>query len=372
MDTAPKQIFTKLAGACLAGGSTFLGWRRTTAKTAPTTTSEPASALGRALVRSAAHERILLLYIVGLFVAVLHGTASQRGSAELLLALDFGLLLLAIVMVRGPLLSNRFGVALVSRLIVFGGLIGSFFQLDVILTAARTSTVDLTLHAIDLTVFGFEPATVLDQYVTHGTTEWFSFFYFSYFVLLAVHVLPFMFVERRLDLVAEFALGMVVVYCVGQLTYVIVPGFGPYRSLTFTHELEGGRFWHLVQSGATAVNESMRTDIFPSLHTGGPTFLSLFSFRHRARLPFRYTWPVTSFFTTQIIIATMFLRWHYLIDVVAGITLAVVAVKVGARASREAQTRLSAGLSALWTPLTLSGVVPPAPRPQAIEARSID
>jgi membrane-associated phospholipid phosphatase len=38
--------------------------------------------------------------------------------------------------------------------------------------------------------------------------------------------------------------------------------------------------------------------------------------------PFKYTWYFAAFFASQIIIATMFLRWHYLIDICAGITLA--------------------------------------------------
>jgi membrane-associated phospholipid phosphatase len=63
-------------------------------------------------------------------------------------------------------------------------------------------------------------------------------------------------------------------------------------------------------------------DIFPSLHTAAPLFIALFSFRHRALIPFRYTWPLVLFFSLNIIIATMFLRWHWIIDVVAGVAVA--------------------------------------------------
>jgi PAP2 superfamily len=70
-------------------------------------------------------------------------------------------------------------------------------------------------------------------------------------------------------------------------------------------------------------------DIFPSLHTAVPTFFALFAFRYRhVQWPFRYTWPVMAFCASQIIGATMFLRWHYLIDIIAGVTLAVLAVTV--------------------------------------------
>jgi membrane-associated phospholipid phosphatase len=63
-------------------------------------------------------------------------------------------------------------------------------------------------------------------------------------------------------------------------------------------------------------------DIFPSLHTGAPTFFAIFAFVHRKKMPFKYTWPILAFCVSQIIGATMFLRWHYLVDIVAGFGLA--------------------------------------------------
>jgi len=39
-------------------------------------------------------------------------------------------------------------------------------------------------------------------------------------------------------------------------------------------------------------------------------------------MPFKYTWPILAFCVSQIIVATMFLRWHYLFDIIAGFSLA--------------------------------------------------
>ena len=113
----------------------------------------------------------------------------------------------------------------------------------------------------------------------------------------------------------------------GASIYTLVPGYGPYHFLagTFQHELSGGPFWHAVQA---TVSAGVLEDIFPSLHTACPTYFALFSFRYRKVAPFKYTWIVTTFCALQIIVATMFLRWHYLIDIVAGITLAIFAVTV--------------------------------------------
>jgi len=97
-------------------------------------------------------------------------------------------------------------------------------------------------------------------------------------------------------------------------------------------------------------------DIFPSLHTAGPCFIAMFSFRNRDRLPFRYTWPLLAFFAANIIGATMFLRWHYVIDVFAGFTLASVAALVAPRVTKwEVTRRRRQGLGPLVPPFGAQG-----------------
>jgi membrane-associated phospholipid phosphatase len=131
-----------------------------------------------------------------------------------------------------------------------------------------------------------------------------------------------------------------------------VPGWGPYWYLktNFQHELQGNVFWPLVRETVDAGGS--QKDIFPSLHTAAPTFLAIFSARHRNYFPFRYTWPIVAFLATQIILATLFLRWHYLCDVVAGLILAVAASVVGQRiADWERERRERLGVQPAWIPL---------------------
>lgn len=88
-----------------------------------------------------------------------------------------------------------------------------------------------------------------------------------------------------------------------------------------------------------------------------PTFLTVFSYAHRKQIAvFRYTWPLQAFVTTQIIIATMFLRWHYLIDIIAGLALATLAFTLSTRVvAWETAYRQRAGISPAWFPLRLAG-----------------
>ena len=95
--------------------------------------------------------------------------------------------------------------------------------------------------------------------------------------------------------------------------------------------------WSTVRSGGAM------KDIFPSLHTAGPCFIAMFSFRNRDRLPFRFTWPLISFFAANIIGATMFLRWHYVIDVFAGFALAALAALISPLVTRWELERRAQG-----------------------------
>ena len=138
-----------------------------------------------------------------------------------------------------------------------------------------------------------------------------------------------LFWQRDERVLARFGVGFLMIFLTAHLLYMVVPGWGPYWYFngSFQHELHGGTFWPLVRQ--TVDGGGAQKDIFPSLHTAVPTFIAIFSFRNRRLVPFKYSWPVMAFVATQIIIATLFLRWHYLVDVVAGLTLATTAAFLG-------------------------------------------
>jgi membrane-associated phospholipid phosphatase len=256
--------------------------------------------------------------------------------------------LVCLLVTRGSLLQNRFWTALLYRIGIYSTVQQSYFLFKHLLPVVNPGSLDHQLFALDHLLFGFEPAIWADQFVTPLTTEWFAFFYFCYFFLLAAHIFPIVFGSRDQLLLGEFMLGMLLIVCLGHTGYILVPGFGPFRAFPelFKHELPSGLWMDLVWS--TVRSNGAQKDIFPSLHTAGPCFIAMFSFRNRDRLPLRYTWPLLSFFAANIIGATMFLRWHYVIDVFAGFVLASVAALVSPLITRwEVARRRTEGLRPL-------------------------
>jgi hypothetical protein len=305
------------------------------------------------LLRSfAAADVLVLLYLLELNVAVLIARPSPWRAQSLLQVIGLlAVFLVSVTLVRGQILRSHFWSALLYRIGIYGTVQQSYFFFKHLLPVVNPGSLDHQLYALDLKLFGFEPAVWMDQFVNPVTTEWFAFFYFCYFFLLAAHIFPIVFGARDQMLLGEFMLGMLIIVCIGHTGYVLVPGFGPFRAMPemFKHELPSGLWMDLVWS-TVRTNGAMK-DIFPSLHTAGPCFIAMFSFRNRDKLPFRFTWPLLTFFAANIIGATMFLRWHYVIDVFAGFSLATLAAIVAPRVTRWEVTRRRASNLPLLVPV---------------------
>ena len=292
---------------------------------------------------------MVLAYLLELNLAVLLAPPSPfKAQSAVQVVVLLSIYLVCLTLVRSGVLRSGSWNALLYRIGIYGTVQSSYFFFKHLLPVVNHGSRDHQLFALDHLLFGFEPAVWADQFVTPLTTEWFAFFYFCYFFLLAAHIFPIVFASRDQMLLGEFMLGMLIIVCLGHTGYILVPGFGPYRAMPemFKHELPSGLWMDLVWS--TVREGGAMKDIFPSLHTAGPCFLAMFSFRNRDKLPFRFTWPLLAFFAANIIGATMFLRWHYVIDVFAGFALATAAALLAPRITRwELLRRQAHGLGLL-------------------------
>lgn len=231
-----------------------------------------------------------------------------------------------IVLTRGEVLRQGWVRSLVYRLGMFAPMLLSYIELRWLLPALHEHRFDLKLWAIDDALFGITPSLWLARFDVKPVVEWFSFFYYSYFYVLAAVLLPTLFFDRGRRQRELLAAAMFIA-CIGHPMYTLVPGLGPYATVPFSQPLHGGFFYQLIWE--TVNKAGAMFDIFPSLHTAYPMMFALFAFSHRREKPYRYIWPILVFFALNILIATMFLRWHYAIDVMAGLALAVGSWRLG-------------------------------------------
>jgi membrane-associated phospholipid phosphatase len=271
----------------------------------------------------AIHDGIALGYL--LIMAVLTGLSPSgvvRSASLARLGVSATVLVSALALRRFAVVPRAWGRHLYRAALVWV-VAASYLMLRDQLPLLRSDHVDASLVAIDQAVFGVVPAVWLQRFNTLPIVEWFSFFYFSYFFICAGYIAAMLWLVRPGRHTSTFAIGSLLVLFIGQLGYVAVPGFGPYQHLaeSFEAPIQGGFWWGCVWSTVQA-GGAMK-DIFPSLHTALPTWFALFAL-HQARRDARWRWPaaITGFFAANIIVSTMFLRWHYAIDVVAGLALA--------------------------------------------------
>lgn len=320
----------------------------------------------------ALHDLVLLAYlaIVATLIVLapshVHRPESLRATLGAMAALVG-----ACVVARGTTIGPAAARAALYRATVALTVVGNYLALRRLLPVLRADEVDAALAAIDLQIFGVHPAVWLEPHSTPAVVETLAFFYFGYFIVCVTFAVVTLAVAPRGRATTEWAIGTALVYCVGQLGYVAVPGFGPVVHLAgaFAGPLEGGFFWDLVQR--TVAAGGAQKDVFPSLHTAAPLWFALHAAR-RARTERAWALPaaVTAFVSAMIIVSTVVLRWHYVVDVVAGIALAVSVSRLApVLAERTEALRARLAGRPAWVAEPASGAAGPvsgasaAPRP---------
>ena len=213
----PESLFQPAEGPALAPGE---------AAPASSSAGAPRAPIWGWLRRISLNDWIVLAYLAMLDVSVLtsqhHGAARDRAILEVS-ALLFCFFTVVVVLVRGEILTHPWLRPLAFRFCHYGGIQVTYFIMRGLLPVVNPGSLDLELHQLDLRWFGVEPALALQAWVSPATTEWFAFFYYSYFIVLGMHVLPIIFFGRDSRLLSEFALGLLLVLSVGQSLYLLVP-----------------------------------------------------------------------------------------------------------------------------------------------------
>jgi hypothetical protein len=342
-----SDLFEGAGASALRGGRGVANVANAGAQLMDRAPSARAAAIARNL---AVHDWIALAYLT--LIPSLLWMTPQSAARDRMISHHLALLVCvagAIVAQRSEVLPRSFAVGGMYRVALVATTFVTYLLLGEALPVLNSRSLDRELYHLDLALFGFEPAVMMERWATPAVTDWFALFYVGYFAILGLFVLPMVFFSKNERLLGELALTMMLTFGVGQSVYALVPGFGPLTALpeAFHSELRGGIFFgymNAIVSGAGA-----KKDIFPSLHTAVPVALTLLAFRHRKGRVMRWVWPPIMFVTANIVIATMFLRWHYLIDVVAGLVLAIGSHFGATRITDwELDRRRGSTLSALW------------------------
>lgn len=200
---------------------------------------------------------------------------------------------------------------------------------------------DAMLIAWDQKLFGCQPSVVLQSIVTPRLTAWMEFAYFFHILNIPI-VACFIYLRRTRERFREMMCGAVVITFVGLVGYVLVPAIGPVYTLAGEFTAPLSQPYEVLSRQAAFMDFArIQRDCFPSLHVGLSFLVWLYAWRNSKGL----FWMLAPFILS-LWFSTVYLRYHYLVDVLAGLLLAPICywfsnwmfkrfgeIKIGARAS---------------------------------------
>jgi hypothetical protein len=259
---------------------------------------------------------ILTVVTVTLLVALLGG-APVGGWTLLHLLMLLGYAGLAWIMVRNK---DAAWVRWVRALVVIHVMFGLYSTLGRVVFIAIPWNGDPALDAIDTWLFfGVSPALQAQRWVSYGSVEFFSFCYGLFIPYLYLSIVTGL-LGRPGHERHRFVAGFAILYSLSFLGYLYVPAKGPivHNAAEFSVALSGGTFHGIVLRSIEAAGGPHGA--FPSLHVGAAAYACLFDLRYNRLRGATYL-PLV----VLIAMATVLLRYHYVIDWIAGLMFAVFA-----------------------------------------------
>jgi len=204
-----------------------------------------------------------------------------------------------------------------------------FFHMKTAIPRIHPERMDALLRRVDHIGIGTNLSLRLQPLVHPALTEFFSFCYILFFPYLLFSMIYYFCGD--VTLLKKFVIGLFTVYGIGFLGYSLLPAAGPcfFMADQFTKPLDG--WWITKWNAAIVAAGSNQVDVFPSLHCAVSSFLLFFDRRHR---PWRFKLYLVP--AIGLWLSTIYLRYHYLIDVLCGFALAAFAIWLAGRYPRNA------------------------------------
>jgi membrane-associated phospholipid phosphatase len=211
----------------------------------------------------------------------------------------------------------------------------AFKEIHFLVLALHGSVFDSSLITIDRWLFGGDPTHFLRGYTHPLLTEVLQMAYASFYFLPMVLVVD-LYRNKRLQAFRIVFLTVTLGFYLSYFGYLAVPAIGPRFTLhdfgRTDQELPGvfaatalraySNSGESIPPGTMHPERVVQRDCFPSGHTQVTLLVMFLAFRYRSRA----RWPLL-IAGSLLIIATVYLRYHYVIDLIAGFLFAVLTIE---------------------------------------------
>lgn len=213
----------------------------------------------------------------------------------------------------------------------------TFKELYLMIKPIRKVDYDHVLIEIDRWIFGFDPTIELSKIAHPILTEFLQIVYATFYFLPMILAIS-LYKKNKLVATDFVIFSTVYGFFVSYIGYILVPAVGPRFHLhdffATNSELPGllltNFLREIINTGesipAGTVNpiEVVQRDVFPSGHTMMTAIVMYISYKLKDKTQY-FLLPIG----TLLIFSTVYLRYHYFIDVFAGLICAVFSLTTG-------------------------------------------
>jgi len=195
-----------------------------------------------------------------------------------------------------------------------------------------------TLIAIDAWMFGVQPSVWAERFIHPALTEFFSFCYMNFFIFAPAVALTLYLQGRKREFRNTMA-SVILCFYTGYVLYLIFPAVPPRIMLKdmYTLTFKGTPMADAALMMVGALPSDSRA-AFPSLHSAVTLLSLMFAFKY-----VRWLFWIMLPFCVGLILSTIYLRHHYVIDLLAGFALGITAFILGPKVDSWWRSKNPAG-----------------------------
>jgi membrane-associated phospholipid phosphatase len=199
-----------------------------------------------------------------------------------------------------------------------------FDSLEQLVHYLNPGDIDPLLIRLDYMIFKGYPTVMMEKIMTPLLTDILQVAYSSYYFLPVT--LGIVLKLKKRDAAFDRSLFFIMLcFYLSYLGYMLMPAIGP--RFTMNHlqnsELQGLFLAHPIQELLNRL-EGIKRDAFPSGHTGIALTVLYLAFKFEKRL-----FCIYSPFVIALVFSTVYCRYHYVVDVIAGVFLTLLTIVLG-------------------------------------------
>jgi membrane-associated phospholipid phosphatase len=200
-----------------------------------------------------------------------------------------------------------------------------FNTLSPLIMATRGGPRDDLLIAADRALFGVDVTVWMERFSRPRLNDALFIFYATYYFIALIPGLVLWFRDRAAA--RRFVFTLMLVYYVSYSGYFTIPALGPRfaQADLYTKSLTVTPVSRFINDTINHL-EKTKLDVFPSGHTMISVAVLIVMWK-RARDVFWWLLPIAS----GLILSTVYCRFHYVVDLIAGASLAFACVPLGDR-----------------------------------------